>query len=47
MALAFLIYPLPYYFVTVQARFRHILEPLIMVLAVNLFQSAEKRKPVF
>ena len=47
MALAFLIYPLPYYFVTVQARFRHILEPLMMVLAVNLFQSAEKRKQVF
>lgn len=43
MAAAFLLLPLPYYMVTVQARFRHVLEPLIMILAVNLFQSAEKR----
>lgn len=44
MAAAFLLLPLPYYLVTVQARFRHNLEPLIMILAVNLFQSTRKRK---
>ena len=42
---AFAIYPLLYYAVTVQARFRHPLEPLICVLAVYLFRSA-KRSPV-
>jgi hypothetical protein len=41
MALAFLLVPLPYYFVTMQARFRHPLEPLIAVLAVYLFRSTE------
>jgi hypothetical protein len=40
-ALIFLLLPLPYYLVTVQARFRHPLEPLIAVLAVYLFRSAE------
>ena len=40
-AAAFLLLPLTYYFVSVQARFRHPLEPLIAVLAVYLFQSAE------
>lgn len=39
-AAAFLLLPLPYYTVTVQARFRHMLEPLICVLGVYLFQSA-------
>lgn len=39
---AFLLLPLTYYFVTVSARFRHPLEPLITILAVYLFQSAEK-----
>ena len=39
---AFLLLPLTYYFVTVHARFRHPLEPLITILAVYLFQSAEK-----
>ena len=43
-ALAFLLLPLPYYAVTVQARFRHVLEPLICVLGVYLFQSAEGRR---
>jgi len=43
-AAAFLLLPLPYYFVTVQARFRHVFEPLIMILGVYLFQSAEKRR---
>lgn len=40
---AFLLLPLTYYFVTVHARFRHPLEPLIAILGVYLFQSAEKR----
>jgi 4-amino-4-deoxy-L-arabinose transferase-like glycosyltransferase len=39
-ALAFLVLPAPYYLVSVQARFRHPLEPLITILAVYLFQSA-------
>ncbi|MGC2298200.1 MAG: glycosyltransferase family 39 protein [Acidobacteriaceae bacterium] len=39
---AFLLLPLTYYFVTVHARFRHPLEPLITILGVYLFQSAEK-----
>ena len=39
---AFVLLPLPYYTVTVQARFRHMLEPLICVLAVYLFQSARR-----
>ena len=38
----FLLLPLLYYFVTVHARFRHPFEPLIVVLGVFLFQSAEK-----
>ena len=41
---AFVLLPLPYYFVTVNARFRHPLEPLIAILAVYLFQSAKPRK---
>jgi hypothetical protein len=44
-AWAFLLIPLIYYFVTVHARFRDPLEPLIAILAVYLFQSAEKRWP--
>jgi len=43
-AWAFLLLPLTYYFITVQARFRHPLEPLIAILTVYLFQSAEWRK---
>jgi hypothetical protein len=43
-ALAFLTLPAVYYFVTVHARFRHPLEPLIAVLGVFLFQSAEMPK---
>jgi len=39
---AFALLPLTYYFVTVHARFRHPLEPLIAILGVYLFQSAEK-----
>ena len=44
-ACAFVLIPLIYYFVTVHARFRDPLEPLIAILAVYLFQSAEKRWP--
>jgi hypothetical protein len=43
-AWAFLLVPLTYYFITVQARFRHPLEPIMTILAVYLFQSAEKRR---
>ncbi len=43
MAWAFLLLPLVYYAVTVHARFRHPLEPLMVVLGVYLFQSAEPR----
>ena len=42
--LAFAIVPLMYYFVIVQARFRHPLEPLLTVLIVFLFQAAEVRR---
>jgi hypothetical protein len=43
-ALAFALVPLTYYIITVQARFRHPLEPIMTILAVYLFQSAEKRR---
>jgi hypothetical protein len=43
-AFAFVLLPIPYYLVTVHARFRHPLEPLICILAVYLFQSAERPK---
>jgi hypothetical protein len=39
-AVAFLLLPLVYYVVTVGARFRHPLEPLITVLTIFLFQSS-------
>jgi hypothetical protein len=46
-AWAFALVPLTYYFITVQARFRHPLEPMMVILMVFLFQSATKReKPV-
>jgi hypothetical protein len=45
-AWAFLLLPLVYYGVAAHARFRHPLEPLIVVLGVYLFQSAEARRPV-
>lgn len=44
MGWMFVLLPLPYYLVTVQARFRHPLEPLITVLGVYLFRSTEPRK---
>ena len=37
---AFVLLPVTYYFVTVEARFRHPLEPLIVIFSVYLFQSA-------
>jgi len=37
----FLLVPLPYYLVTVQPRFRHPIEPLIAILGVYLFRSAQ------
>ena len=43
-AWAFVLLPVTYYFVTVEARFRHPLEPLIVILSVYLFQSATRRK---
>ena len=43
-AFAFLTLPAVYYFVTVHARFRYPLEPLIALLGVFLFQSAESRE---
>jgi 4-amino-4-deoxy-L-arabinose transferase-like glycosyltransferase len=43
---AFALLPLTYYAVTVHARFRHSLEPLIAILGVYLFQAAERtRRP--
>lgn len=41
-AMAFAVIPFLYYFTFAQARFRHPLEPLIAILGVYLFQSAEK-----
>jgi 4-amino-4-deoxy-L-arabinose transferase-like glycosyltransferase len=41
---AFLIVPAIYYLVTVQARFRSPLEPLICILGVYLFQSADRTR---
>lgn len=41
---AFLLLPVTYYFVTAEARFRHPLEPIIVILSVFLVQSAEPRR---
>lgn len=41
MGASVLLMPLTYYLVTVQARFRHPLEPLLCVAGVSLFQLAE------
>ncbi|MFC6645685.1 glycosyltransferase family 39 protein [Granulicella cerasi] len=38
-----LLMPIPYYLVTIQARFRYPMEPLICVLGVYLFRSTEKK----
>jgi hypothetical protein len=45
-AWAFALLPLTYYLVTVHARFRHPLEPLLCVLGVYLFQSADRKEPL-
>ncbi len=45
-AWAFVLLPIPYYVVTVHARFRHPLEPLITVLGVYLFQSATRGRQI-
>jgi hypothetical protein len=42
-AWAFALVPFTYYIITVQARFRHPLEPIMTILTVYLFQSATKR----
>src|SRR5271166_417079 len=42
-AWAFVLLPVTYYFITVEARFRHPLEPLIVIFSVYLFQSATSR----
>ena len=42
-AAAFLTLPVIYYVITVQARFRHPLEPLITIFSVYLFQNADRR----
>jgi hypothetical protein len=43
LAWVFLLLPIPYYTVFVQARFRHPLEPIITIFGVYLFQSARLR----
>jgi hypothetical protein len=44
-AWAFLLLPVTYYLVTVHARFRHPLEPLLCIFGVYLFQSASPAPP--
>ena len=46
MVLVFALVPLVYYAVTVQARFRHPMEPLIAVLMVYLFRATSERPRV-
>ena len=46
-AAAFVLVPVTYYFVTVGARFRHPLEPLLVMLSVYLFASARRSFAVF
>ncbi len=41
---AFVLLPLIYYFVTVHARFRNPLEPMIAILAVYLFRSTDRSR---
>ena len=41
-AAVFVLVPLVYYFVTIQSRFRHPIEPLIAILGVYLFRSTQK-----
>ncbi len=46
-AAAFVLIPITYYFVTVGARFRHPLEPLLVILSVYLFSSARRSFAIF
>ncbi len=46
-AAAFVLIPVTYYFVSVGARFRHPLEPLLVILSVYLFASAKPSFAVF
>jgi hypothetical protein len=46
-AAAFVLIPVTYYLVTVGARFRHPLEPLLVMLSVYLFASAKRSFAVF
>jgi hypothetical protein len=46
-AWAFVLLPPAYYFITVAARYRHPLEPLIAILTVYLFQSAESSRELY
>lgn len=46
-AWAFVLLPIPYYLITVHARFRHPLEPLLCILGVYLFQSADPARAGF
>ena len=41
---AFAVLPLIYYVITVQARFRHPLEPLITIFSVYLFRNADRTR---
>ncbi len=43
-ASAILLLPFPYYLITVHARFRHPLEPLLCIFGVYLFQSATRTR---
>ncbi len=47
MAGLFLIYPIPYYITYPHARYRHPLEPLLMVCAVFVFAQARELRRVF
>lgn len=40
----FLLVPIPYYLVTIQARFRYPIEPLICVVSVYLFRATQQRR---
>lgn len=44
LAFPFLLVPLAYYGITIQARFRHPIEPFIAIMAVYLFRSTSSRQ---
>ena len=43
-AAAFAVLPIIYYVITVQARFRHPIEPLIDIFSVYLFRNADRTR---